>query len=100
MNVDDIRLLYDFNSWANHRTLEACAALTPEQFTRDLGIELPLRARHARAPLRRRVDLARTLAWPHADRRFRHRADFPDFETVRRRFVGNRPQPARLRRVA
>lgn len=37
MNVEDFRTLYDFNSWANHRTLESCAALSPEQFTRDLG---------------------------------------------------------------
>src|ERR1700677_849597 len=37
MNVEEIRLLYGFNSWANQRTREACAALTPEQFTRELG---------------------------------------------------------------
>jgi uncharacterized damage-inducible protein DinB len=37
MNVEDFRLLYDYNSWADHRTLEACAALSSEQFTRDLG---------------------------------------------------------------
>ena len=36
MNVEDFRRLYDYNSWANHRTLEACAALDDEQFTRDL----------------------------------------------------------------
>jgi uncharacterized damage-inducible protein DinB len=37
MNVEDFRLLYDYNSWANHRTLDSCAALSEEQFTRDLG---------------------------------------------------------------
>jgi uncharacterized damage-inducible protein DinB len=37
MNVEDFRLLYDYNSWANHRTLDACAALSEEQFTRNLG---------------------------------------------------------------
>jgi uncharacterized damage-inducible protein DinB len=37
VNVEDFRLLYDYNSWANHRTLDACAALSEEQFTRDLG---------------------------------------------------------------
>ena len=36
MNVEDFRRLYDYNYWANHRTLEACAALNDEQFTRDL----------------------------------------------------------------
>ena len=37
MNIEDFRVLYDSDSWANHRTLDACAALTPEQFTHDLG---------------------------------------------------------------
>jgi uncharacterized damage-inducible protein DinB len=37
MNVEDFRLLYDYNAWADHRTLEACAELSEEQFTRDLG---------------------------------------------------------------
>ena len=36
MNVEDFRLLYDYNSWANRRTLDACAPLSEEQFTRDL----------------------------------------------------------------
>jgi len=37
MTAEDIRNLFDYNAWANHRSLEAAAALTPEQFTRDLG---------------------------------------------------------------
>jgi uncharacterized damage-inducible protein DinB len=37
MNVEDFRRLYDYNSWANHRALEACAQLSEEQFTRDLS---------------------------------------------------------------
>jgi len=37
MNPEHARRLYDFNSWANRRILDACAALTGEQFTRDLG---------------------------------------------------------------
>jgi uncharacterized damage-inducible protein DinB len=37
MNVEDFRTLYDYNSWANRRTLDACGPLTPEQFARDLG---------------------------------------------------------------
>ena len=37
MNAEDFRLLYDYNSWANHRTLDACAHLTEDQFTRDMG---------------------------------------------------------------
>ncbi len=37
MNDEDLRLLYDFNAWANRRTIEACASLTSEQFIRDLA---------------------------------------------------------------
>ncbi len=37
MTPEEIRLLYDYNAWANHRTLDSCAALTDEQFKRDLG---------------------------------------------------------------
>lgn len=36
MNVEDFHRLYDYNSWANHRTLDACASVSEEQFTRDL----------------------------------------------------------------
>ena len=41
MTPDEIRLLYEYNAWANHRLLEACAPLTPEQFTRDLKSSFP-----------------------------------------------------------
>ena len=37
MNAEDFRLLYDYNSWANHRTLDTCSQLNAEQFTRDMG---------------------------------------------------------------
>jgi uncharacterized damage-inducible protein DinB len=37
MNAEDFRVLYDYNSWANRRTLDACSQLTDEQFTRDMG---------------------------------------------------------------
>lgn len=86
MNVEDFRTLYDFNSWANHRTLDACATLTPEQFTRDLGSSFGsvrdtlvhicgaewiwLERWHGRAPTE--------IPKP---------AGFPDFESVRRRWA-------------
>lgn len=86
MNIEDFRTLYNYNSWANHRTLDACAPLTPEQFTRDLGSSFRsvrdtlfhicgaewiwLERWHGRSPT--------TL--PTA-------ADFPDMESVRRRWV-------------
>lgn len=34
---EDIRTLFAYDAWANRRMLDACAALSPEQFTRDLG---------------------------------------------------------------
>ena len=37
MTRDDIHVLYKYDRWANNRTLRAVSALTPEQFTRDLG---------------------------------------------------------------
>jgi len=37
MDLADFRTLYDFNAWANNRTLEACGALAPEQFLRNMG---------------------------------------------------------------
>ncbi len=86
MNLEDFRTLYDYNSWANHRTLEASAALAPEQFTRDLGSSFGsvrdtlahiygaewvwLERWHGRTP----------AGLPSA-------ADFPDIEAVRRRFA-------------
>ena len=35
--VDTLRELYDYNYWARDRQLEACAALTDEQFLRTMG---------------------------------------------------------------
>ena len=37
MIKDDIQLLYEYDRWANGRVLQAASALSPEQFTRDLG---------------------------------------------------------------
>ena len=37
MTPEEIGLLYDFNAWANHRSMQAASALTPEQFTKPLG---------------------------------------------------------------
>ncbi|MGD0956410.1 MAG: DinB family protein [Candidatus Acidiferrales bacterium] len=84
MNIDDFRLLYDFNAWANRRTLDACAELTPEQFTRDLSSSFrSLRDTFAHIYGAEWVWLERwhdriPTALPSA-------ADFPDFESVRRR---------------
>lgn len=37
MKSEEVVALYEFNSWANHKTLEAVGALTTEQFIRELG---------------------------------------------------------------
>jgi uncharacterized damage-inducible protein DinB len=41
MNPDYFQLLFDYNTWANHRLLDACEALSPDQFTRDLHSSFP-----------------------------------------------------------
>jgi len=41
MHVHYIQLLYEFNSWANHRMLDACAPLSNEEFLRDLKSSFP-----------------------------------------------------------
>lgn len=37
MTPEEMRTLYDFNAWANHRALDAAAKLSNEQFTKPLG---------------------------------------------------------------
>src|SRR6266700_3194581 len=37
MTPEEVRILYDYNAWANHRELDAASALTAEQFTKPLG---------------------------------------------------------------
>lgn len=41
MTKEDIARLYEYNAWANARILHACAALSDEQFTRNLGSSFP-----------------------------------------------------------
>jgi uncharacterized damage-inducible protein DinB len=41
MTLEDVRLLYEYNGWANNRVLDACAGLSPEEFTRELGSSFP-----------------------------------------------------------
>jgi uncharacterized damage-inducible protein DinB len=38
MTPEEVRFLYAYNSWANCRTLDACAVLSKEQFTREMGV--------------------------------------------------------------
>jgi uncharacterized damage-inducible protein DinB len=86
VNKEDFHLLYDFNAWANLRTLDACAALTPEQFTRDIASSF--------RSVRDTLAHIHGAQWIWLERwhgrvptTFPSTADFPDLETVRRRFA-------------
>jgi uncharacterized damage-inducible protein DinB len=37
MTKDDIRLIFEYDRWANNRVLQAASTLSAEKFTRDLG---------------------------------------------------------------
>lgn len=37
MTPEDMRLLYDYNAWANHRALDAAAGLSNGQFVKQMG---------------------------------------------------------------
>lgn len=41
MNLDYLRLLLDYHYWARDRMLAALAALSPEQYARELGNSFP-----------------------------------------------------------
>ena len=86
MDIHDFRILYDYDSWANHRILEACAPLTAEQFARDLGSSF----RSVRDTLVH--ILGAEWVWlerwqGHVPEGLPVAADFPDLESVRRRWA-------------
>ena len=41
MTPEDVRLLFDYNAWANQRSLDAAAQLSDEQFNKPLGSSFP-----------------------------------------------------------
>lgn len=41
MTPEYYRTLFGYNAWANRRTMEACAGLTAEQFTKEMGSSFP-----------------------------------------------------------
>lgn len=41
MTKDDVQLIYQYDRWANHRTLKTVSALSQEQFIKDLGGGFP-----------------------------------------------------------
>ena len=62
MSPDEIRPLYEYNAWANRRSLAAAEKLTIRAIHEADGVELPFRPRHSCSYLRRRVDLARAVS--------------------------------------
>lgn len=86
MNKEDFSTLYDFNAWANRRTLDSCAALSPEHFVRDLSSSF----RSVRDTLAHIYG----AEWIWLER-WRNRtapglpsaADFPDFDSIRSRLT-------------
>jgi uncharacterized damage-inducible protein DinB len=85
MNVEDFRLLYEYNSWANRRTLDACSALNTEQFTRDLGSSFP----SVRDTLSHicEVESLWLERWQgHSGTFLRPGSDFPTFASLRSRW--------------
>lgn len=86
MNVTDFQLLFDYNSWANHRAIDACSKLTPEQFTRDLGSSYrSVRDTLAHIYGAEWVWLERWLG--RIPSSLPTSADFPDVETLRARWA-------------
>ncbi len=41
MTPEDVRLLFDYNAWANQRSLDAAAQLSDQQFNKPLGSSFP-----------------------------------------------------------
>ena len=41
MTPEEVRLLFDYNSWANQRSLEAASQLSDEHFIKPLGSSFP-----------------------------------------------------------
>ena len=61
MMLQDIATLYEYNRWANGRTLEAAEKLDPTAFVKDLKNSFSLGPGHAGAHPGRGMDLAAPL---------------------------------------
>ena len=76
MTREDAITLIDYHYWARDRMLDALEALTPEQYTKDLGEQLQIGARDGRAHLWRGMELVFAMGRPFADRASRTRRHF------------------------
>lgn len=86
MTVEEIRLLYDYNAWANRRLLDACGPLTPEQFTRDMHSSFPS-VRDTLAHILGAEWLWHERFQGRAPAQLLSAADFPTLSDVRRRWL-------------
>jgi|HubBroStandDraft_5_1064220.scaffolds.fasta_scaffold00604_4 uncharacterized damage-inducible protein DinB len=87
MNADDFKTLYQYNAWANHRTLDACATVPAAEFTRELDSSF----RSVRDTLVHimAVELVWLERWKLKwDGTFRKASDFPDVASVRQAWKG------------
>ena len=88
MNLTDLRLLIDYHYWARDRVLDASAALTPAQFTRDLGSSF----RSVRDTLAHlySAEWAWRERWRgHSPQAMLPAEQFPDVETIRQGWMEN-----------
>lgn len=83
MTPEEVRTLYAYNSWANHRALDASSALSAEQFTQNLRSSFPsLRDTLAHIMLAEWIWLER---WQGRSPAFPP-SDFPDLASIRTRW--------------
>jgi len=81
MTLQELRTLCDYSRWANLRIVDACGALTSEQFTRDLGSSFPsVRDTMVHVMLAEWVWLERCHG--AAPAKFQPGSDFPTLEAV------------------
>ncbi|MFN8593149.1 MAG: DinB family protein [Thermomicrobiales bacterium] len=82
--LEQIRSLYDYNTWANTRVLDAASRLTPEQFLEPLAGAGSLRDILAHTGGAEWIWFQRCLG--HSPRSFWNPDDFPDVATLRQRW--------------
>jgi uncharacterized damage-inducible protein DinB len=87
MNSADFKTLFRYNVWANRRTVEACATLTGEQFTRD--VESSFRSVRDTLVHIMAVEQIWLARWRQTwDGSFLQAADFSTLESVRNKWKG------------
>jgi len=87
VHIQYIQLLYEYDSWASQRILDACGQLTQEQFLRDLGSSYPsVRDTLAHIYGAQWIWLERWQG--RTPRALPAAADFPDLAALRSRWQG------------